>query len=99
MGGGGADAPAARGAPTPPWRPWFRGEGGGGRGAGAARRGEEQGEGGGGGGGGGRGVGARGQVPLAIGGGLLGMLLFRVLTANARPELERLGLLRPEPAR
>jgi cobalt/nickel transport system permease protein len=37
------------------------------------------------------------QVPLAIGEGLLGVLLFRVLTVNARPELERLGLLRPEP--
>jgi cobalt/nickel transport system permease protein len=35
------------------------------------------------------------QVPLAIGEGLLGVLLFRVLTVNARPELERLGLLRP----
>ena len=39
------------------------------------------------------------QIPLAIGEGLLGVLLFRVLTVNARPELERLGLLRPEPAR
>ena len=38
------------------------------------------------------------QVPLAIGEGLLGVLLFRVLTTNARPELERLGLLRPEGA-
>ena len=38
------------------------------------------------------------QVPLALGEGLLGVLLFRVLTVNARPELERLGLLRPEPA-
>jgi cobalt/nickel transport system permease protein len=37
------------------------------------------------------------QVPLAIGEGLLGVLLFRVLTVNARPELERLGLLRPAP--
>jgi cobalt/nickel transport system permease protein len=37
------------------------------------------------------------QVPLAIGEGLLGVLLFRALTANARPELERLGLLPPEP--
>jgi cobalt/nickel transport system permease protein len=35
------------------------------------------------------------QVPLAIGEGLLGVLLFRVLTVNARPELERLGVLRP----
>ncbi len=38
------------------------------------------------------------QIPLAIGEGLLGVLLFRVLTVNARPELERLGLLRPAPA-
>ena len=37
------------------------------------------------------------QIPLAIGEGLLGVLLFRVLTVNARPELERLGVLRPEP--
>ena len=41
------------------------------------------------------------QVPLALGEGLLGVLLFRALTANARPELERLGLLAaaPGPAR
>jgi cobalt/nickel transport system permease protein len=38
------------------------------------------------------------QIPLAIGEGLLGVLLFRVLTVNARPELERLGVLRPAPA-
>ena len=38
------------------------------------------------------------QVPLAIAEGLLGVLLFRVLTTSARPELERLGLLRPRPA-
>jgi cobalt/nickel transport system permease protein len=37
------------------------------------------------------------QIPLAIGEGLLGVLLFRVLTANARPELERLGVLKPTP--
>ncbi len=37
------------------------------------------------------------QVPLAIGEGLLGVLLFRALTTNARPELERLGVLRPAP--
>ncbi len=37
------------------------------------------------------------QVPLALGEGLLGVLLFRALTTNARPELERLGLLRPDP--
>ncbi|SNR68892.1 energy-coupling factor ABC transporter permease [Blastococcus mobilis] len=35
------------------------------------------------------------QIPLAIGEGLLGVLLFRALTVNARPELERLGVLRP----
>jgi cobalt/nickel transport system permease protein len=34
------------------------------------------------------------QIPLAIGEGLLGVLLFRVLVVNARPELERLGVLR-----
>ncbi|MGY1705924.1 energy-coupling factor ABC transporter permease [Geodermatophilus sp. SYSU D00697] len=34
------------------------------------------------------------QVPLALAEGLLGVLLFRVLTVNARPELERLGILR-----
>jgi cobalt/nickel transport system permease protein len=38
------------------------------------------------------------QVPLALAEGLLGVLLFRVLTANARPELERLGVLRPAAA-
>ena len=38
------------------------------------------------------------QIPLAIGEGLLGVLLFRVLTVNARPELERLGILKPAPA-
>ncbi|SNS93109.1 cobalt/nickel transport system permease protein [Geodermatophilus saharensis] len=38
------------------------------------------------------------QVPLAVGEGLLGVLLFRVLTVNARPELERLGVLRPAAA-
>ena len=37
------------------------------------------------------------QVPLAIAEGLLGVLLFRVLTTNARPELERLGVLGPRP--
>jgi cobalt/nickel transport system permease protein len=37
------------------------------------------------------------QIPLAVGEGLLGVLLFRALTANARPELERLGILRPAP--
>ena len=37
------------------------------------------------------------QVPLAIAEGLLGVLLFRVLTTNARPELERLGILKPQP--
>ena len=38
------------------------------------------------------------QIPLAIGEGMLGVLLFRVLVFNARPELERLGVLRREPA-
>jgi cobalt/nickel transport system permease protein len=38
------------------------------------------------------------QIPLALGEGFLGVLLFRALTTNARPELERLGVLRPEPA-
>ena len=37
------------------------------------------------------------QIPLAIGEGLLGVLLFRALTVNARPELERLGILTPAP--
>jgi cobalt/nickel transport system permease protein len=37
------------------------------------------------------------QIPLALGEGILGVLLFRVLTVNARPELERLGVLAPEP--
>ncbi len=37
------------------------------------------------------------QVPLAVGEGLLGVLLFRVLTVNARPDLERLGVLPAEP--
>jgi cobalt/nickel transport system permease protein len=41
------------------------------------------------------GVFAVSQVPLAVGEGLLGVLLFRVLTVNARPELERLGVLTP----
>lgn len=39
------------------------------------------------------------QVPLAIAEGLLGLLLFRVLTDIARPELERLGVLRRTGAR
>ena len=38
------------------------------------------------------------QIPLAIAEGFLGVLLFRVLVTNARPELERLGVLPPEPA-
>jgi cobalt/nickel transport system permease protein len=37
------------------------------------------------------------QIPLAIGEGLLGVLLFRVLTTSARPELERLRVLEPVP--
>jgi cobalt/nickel transport system permease protein len=36
------------------------------------------------------------QIPLAVGEGLLGVLLFRVLVANARPDLVRLGVLPPE---
>ena len=35
------------------------------------------------------------QVPLAIAEGLLGVLVFRLLTDVARSELERLGVLRP----
>lgn len=35
------------------------------------------------------------QVPLSIAEGLLGVLVFRVLTDVARPQLERLGVLRP----
>jgi cobalt/nickel transport system permease protein len=38
------------------------------------------------------------QVPLALAEGLLAVALFRVLTVNARPELERLGVLAPPPA-
>jgi cobalt/nickel transport system permease protein len=37
------------------------------------------------------------QIPLAIGEGLLGVLLFRVLLANARPDLERLGVVAAQP--
>src|SRR4051794_21217401 len=37
------------------------------------------------------------QIPLAIGEGLLGVLLFRALVANARRELERLRVLPAEP--
>jgi cobalt/nickel transport system permease protein len=33
------------------------------------------------------------QIPLALGEGLLGVLLFRALVTNARPDLERLGVL------
>jgi cobalt/nickel transport system permease protein len=36
------------------------------------------------------------QIPLAVGEGLLGVLLFRVLVVNARPDLERLGVLPAE---
>ena len=35
------------------------------------------------------------QIPLALAEGLLGLLLFRVLNDIARPELTRLGVLRP----
>jgi cobalt/nickel transport system permease protein len=37
------------------------------------------------------------QIPLAIAEGLLGVLLFRVLLTNARPDLERLGVVPAEP--
>lgn len=35
------------------------------------------------------------QIPLAIAEGILGVLVFRLLTDVARPELERLGVLGP----
>lgn len=35
------------------------------------------------------------QIPLAIAEGILGVLVFRLITDVARPELERLGVLRP----
>ncbi len=35
------------------------------------------------------------QIPLAIAGGILGVLVFRLLTDVAAPELERLGVLSP----
>lgn len=35
------------------------------------------------------------QVPLAVAEGILGVLVFRLLTDVATPELERLGVLRP----
>lgn len=38
------------------------------------------------------------QIPLALAEGFLGLLLFRVLSDVARPELTRLGVLRPAPA-
>ena len=41
------------------------------------------------------GVFAISQVPLAIAEGILGVLVFRLLTDVATPELERLGVLRP----
>ena len=37
------------------------------------------------------------QIPLAVGEGLLGVLLFRVLVVNARPDLEQLGVLPAAP--
>jgi cobalt/nickel transport system permease protein len=37
------------------------------------------------------------QIPLAIGEGLLGVLLFRVLLTNARPDLERLRVVEAQP--
>jgi len=41
------------------------------------------------------GVFAISQIPLAIAEGILGVLVFRLLTDVAKPELERLGVLRP----
>lgn len=41
------------------------------------------------------GVFAVSQVPLAVAEGLLGLLVFRLLTDVARPELERLGVIKP----
>ena len=41
------------------------------------------------------GVFAISQVPLAIAEGILGVLVFRLLTDVARPELERLGVIKP----
>jgi cobalt/nickel transport system permease protein len=38
------------------------------------------------------------QIPLAVGEGFLGVLLFRVLAVSARPDLERLGVLPADPA-
>nr|WP_300141155.1 energy-coupling factor ABC transporter permease [Propionicimonas sp.] len=35
------------------------------------------------------------QLPLAVAEGILGVLVFRLLTDVARPELERLGVIRP----
>jgi len=35
------------------------------------------------------------QIPLAIAEGILGVLVFRLLTDVARPELERLGVIKP----
>lgn len=37
------------------------------------------------------------QIPLAVAEGLVGVLVFRLLVDVARPELERLGVLRPAP--
>jgi len=41
------------------------------------------------------GVFAFSQIPLAIAEGILGVLVFRLLTDVAKPELERLGILHP----
>lgn len=41
------------------------------------------------------GVFAISQIPLAIAEGILGVLVFRLFTDVAKPELERLGILRP----
>lgn len=45
------------------------------------------------------GVFAISQVPLAIAEGILGFLVFRLLVDVARPELRRLGVLRPAAAK
>ena len=42
------------------------------------------------------GVFALSQVPLAIAEGILGVLVFRLLIDVARPELQRLGVLKPK---
>jgi len=41
------------------------------------------------------GIFALSQIPLSIAEGVLGVLVFRVLTDVAAPQLRRLGVLRP----